>query len=118
MAEATPTTQPEQARHTPESFPDWRSFAAEAYRQTNGKYRVDLDGPSTGTGRPGLANVAHICDEETTTEFVRRWNSYPDLLAACERMVRDQDRPVFSTDFRGAVDALRAAITKAKGGGQ
>lgn len=37
----------------------------------------------------------------------------PDLLAAAERMLRDQDRPVFSMDFQGAVEALRAAIAKA-----
>ncbi len=37
----------------------------------------------------------------------------PELLEAAKRMVRDQNRPVFSMDFGGSVKALEAAIKKA-----
>jgi hypothetical protein len=85
------SSQPE-ARHTP---------VAEAF--------VGRHGPAL---RWPAGQLSWMPDEPTAHLLA----AAPDLLAACERMVRDQDRPVFSTDFRGAVDALRAAIAKAKGG--
>ena len=63
---------------------------------------------SSGGSRPQLSR-------ELIDANARLIAAAPDLLAACERMVRDQDRPVFSADFRGAVDELRAAIAKAQG---
>lgn len=58
--------------------------------------------------------IAQVFCDDFARFAVRACNSHDDLLAALERLVRDQERPGFSMD-REALPVARAAIAKARG---
>ena len=56
---------------------------------------------------------------DTTAELSRRWNAYPDLLAACKEAVDRLDRHAPAPVLEVADDLLpllRSALAKATGG--
>jgi hypothetical protein len=120
MAEATPTPQPEQARHTPVWRPgQGRSIISDTGGFIAQVYDGSVDPAKLGQfGQPG----GPAYDIATEVANHRLACAAPDLLAACEAFVREHDDTyggeAISTGLLKAIHQARAAVIKAKGGGQ
>ena len=102
-------------KHTPGPWEVWKGHF-DVYAGVVENTRSGLTGAK---GKP-MPRIAACEDDAELSESEMKANAQlisaaPDLLAAAERMVSDQNRPVFSMDFKGAIDELIAAIAKAKG---
>lgn len=87
---------------------------------TPGPWRVGTSEDAIDTGEPGQEFVVHAdLRTERGAANAALIAAAPDLLAACEEMVRTlvvSDSKKFQADRYAAFEAARAAIAKARGG--